>query len=72
MVSPALLITFDMDWDTLFGMYFTTVAGFQFHPRASLEGAKVLTLEESAAVAYKMCLIHKSYKEDICLLWQQQ
>ena len=46
-----------------FDMYFCSIASFQFHPRASLHNAKVLTLQECAEKALEMMQIRKEILE---------
>ena len=41
-----------MTWD----MFFASVTSMQYHPRASLNGAKVKTIEECAVVADQMLI----------------
>lgn len=54
-----------------FDLYFTSVASFQYHPRASLPGARVLNLEECAEVALRMLEIRKKHEERIKWLSSQ-
>jgi hypothetical protein len=42
-------------WD----MYFASVTSMQYHPRATLNGAKVRTIEECAKVADEMLVERK-------------
>ena len=48
-----------MSDENLFALYFTTVAGWQFHPGSGHGEAKILTLHQSASFALEMLEIHR-------------
>lgn len=48
-----------MEDEAVFAMYFSTVAGWQFHPGSGHGEHKLLTLEQSASVALSMLEIHR-------------
>jgi len=54
-VKPEDQITWDM--------FFASVTSMQYHPRASLHGAKVRTIEECAEIADQM-LIERKKRQD--------
>lgn len=48
----------------IFMVYFSAIAGWQYHPGSGHGEHKVLSLEESASEAFRMVEIHRSLFSD--------